>query len=69
MAGKLVRLGSLACSFAVNCTVALNTYTPPRSPRFIGHGLLDSDAAERLGSLIPACEKQVCLADVSVRVL
>ena len=23
----------------------------------------------RLGSLIPACERQVCLADVSVRVL
>ena len=24
---------------------------------------------ERLGSLIPACERQVCLADVSVRIL
>ena len=24
---------------------------------------------ERLGSLIPVCERQVCLADVSVRVL
>ena len=26
-------------------------------------------SSERLGSLIPACERQVCLADVSVRVL
>ena len=27
------------------------------------------ESRERLGPLIPACERQVCLADISVRVL